>query len=105
MGHSGTYCAGIEIFKRTVSGEYIKSQVEIAFYNATTPLGAKNVLIFKNVPSDVARGIDAAIDVQVKAKAGNVLRCDSETDCDSANDNWNDPTTGDTDTLGLVVDF
>ncbi|WP_457571680.1 type II secretion system protein [Desulfovulcanus sp.] len=106
MGHTGTYCAGIDIFKRTVSGEYIKSQVSIGFYNATTPLGTKNILIFKDVPSDVARGIDAAIDGQVKAQAGSVLACDTSTspvDCTSSN--WSDSTAGKTDTLGLVVDF
>jgi len=99
-------CGGIDVFKRTVSGEYIKSPVTLGFYNATTPLGTKNVLIFQGVPSDVARGIDSAIDGHINATVGSVLACDtsaSPVDCTSSN--WSNPTTGNTDTLGLVVDF
>lgn len=97
-------CGGIDVFQRTVAGEYKKSQVKVGFYSATTPLGTKNVLFFFNVPADVARGIDSAIDGHIGPNVGKVLKCDSATNCNSTS-KWSNPTGGTTDNLGVVIDF
>jgi len=108
--NAASYCSGIEIFKKSVAGEFTKSSVEIWFSEASTPSGVnKNVLIFQNVPSDVARAIDVAIDGHQGADTGNVLLCTqllpgNPSNCSSGTD-WSDPTDASTDNLGLVIEF
>ncbi|WP_457571679.1 type II secretion system protein [Desulfovulcanus sp.] len=74
------YCNGMDIFRRTVKGEYTTETVQVYFMNAengkladNSYLKYKNVLVFSPVPADVAKAIDKQIDGREDGRMGNVL--------------------------------
>ncbi|MEA3289376.1 MAG: prepilin-type N-terminal cleavage/methylation domain-containing protein [Campylobacterota bacterium] len=61
-------------FKRSVDGEFAgKSTVELAITHYTINNKKKNVLVFKNIPGDIAQAIDTIRDGRPDGKKGSIV--------------------------------
>lgn len=73
-GEFGCATDGLDVFKRTVDGEFIgKSTTQAKFSYMTIDSKKKNVIIFYNVPHDVAQAIDTIRDGMPDGTSGSVL--------------------------------
>ena len=75
-----TYCtSGYNPFKRSVSGEFTGTKiVSVSFTNYIIDGKSENILLFNNVPGDVAQAIDTMRDGVPDGLTGNVIALDAE---------------------------
>lgn len=81
-----TYCSsGYNPFKRAVTGEFTGTKVVIVtFTNYIIDGKNKNILLFNNIPGDVAQAIDTMRDGVPDGTNGNVLALTAEVSSSSA---------------------
>jgi len=62
------------IYERTVEGEYSgKARVAVGFFSIDTGIAVRNAVIVRNVPIDVAIGLDTLIDGQADGENGSCI--------------------------------
>jgi prepilin-type N-terminal cleavage/methylation domain-containing protein len=69
-------CGGYNIYERTVAGEFAGNQrVTLAPDHAEINGAVRNLVSFRNVPVDVAKGLDTLIDGTANGAIGSCLYC------------------------------
>ena len=75
-----SFCSsGYNPFKRSIAGEFTGTKIVIVTFTNYIIDGKKqNILLFNNIPGDVAQAIDTRRDGIPNGKAGNIFALDSE---------------------------
>ena len=75
-----TFCSsGYNPFKRTITGEFTGNQiVSVTFTNYIIDGKKQNILLFNNIPGDVAQAIDTKRDGIPNGLSGDIFALDSE---------------------------
>lgn len=69
-------CGGYNIYERTVEGEFSgRQRVTLAPDHASINGSVRNLVTYRNVPVDVAKGLDTLIDGVANGAIGNCLYC------------------------------